>query len=125
MRASSCATSRRWASSSLAVRASSLSSRAPKVARRASPPTRTSSIGSSFVIAGGGGPRLIGAVARAEKKENDDRFDPDAAPSFADSEFAGVATALAFVAVFGGALALLLSLAKPVIDNTLNSIPVR
>lgn len=63
-------------------------------------------------------------VARAENKD-DDRFDPDAPPSFADSEFAGVATVLAFVAIFGGALALLISLARPVIDNTLNSIPVR
>ena len=68
-------------------------------------------------------------VARAENKNDNnkegDRFDPDAAPSFADSEFAGIATILAFVAVFGGALALLISLARPVIDNTLNSIPVR
>ena len=84
---------------------------------------RTSSIQSKSIIAGGG---LFGAVvARAEKKDENDRFDPDAAPSFADSEFAGVATVLAFVAVFGGALALLISLARPVIDNTLNSIPVR
>lgn len=67
----------------------------------------------------------VAVVARAENKDKDDRFDPDAPPSFADSEFAGVATVLAFVALFGGALALLISLAKPVIDNTLNSIPVR
>ena len=88
---------------------------------------RTSSIGyGSFDIASGGlGLGVGNVVARAEKKDDDDRFDPDAAPSFADSEFAGVATALAFVAIFGGALALLISLAKPVIDNTLNSIPVR
>ena len=91
---------------------------------------RTSSI---RPIAGSGGLGTSAGgdlfVARAGKKgdkgENDDRFDPDAAPSFADSESAGVATVLAFVAVFGGALALLVSLARPVIDNTLNSIPVR
>ena len=76
-------------------------------------------------VAGGGLSSSV--VARAEKDTNDnkDRFDPDAPPSFADSEFAGVATVLAFVAVFGGALALLLSLAQPVIQNTMNSIPVR
>ena len=85
---------------------------------------RTSSIRSK-IARGGRGLGLIAARAEKKKDGGDDRFDPDAAPSFADSEFAGVATALAFVAIFGGALALLLSLAKPVIDNTLNSIPVR
>jgi hypothetical protein len=87
---------------------------------------RTSSIRPKSSAAGAKAATAGVVVARAGKKdENGDRFDPDAAPSFADSEFAGVATVVAFVAVFGGALALLVSLARPVIDNTLNSIPVR
>jgi hypothetical protein len=64
-------------------------------------------------------------LARATNGDDDKRFDPDAPPSLADSDFAGIATIGAFVAVIGASVALLVSLAKPVIDNTLNSIPVR